>query len=252
MSAAATCPTPLSVASRLNCAAAFLVSWTSNRIPWSLRYLRTAGARGTVLGPVPMMSRSVARCQTTYVTQSLQAITNVPGFGYNNSNTPQACSGTSHCPFAFSNLPVIASSPVPPSAKVPSFLPSRSHGFHRYASPPIKRMPHPLMRIWLLSAKPSPVQASMDVAGATVFRRTSRALKSVCVSSSLFGPRSRVLGGLDWRRAGRVVCRQRACRADAITEGLHLGRLRHEVWIVHLENARVHCSRLRSMVVICN
>jgi hypothetical protein len=44
--AAATWPTPRSVASRLNCAAAFLVSWTSNRMPRSLRYLRTAGARG--------------------------------------------------------------------------------------------------------------------------------------------------------------------------------------------------------------
>jgi hypothetical protein len=179
-------------------------------------------------------------------------MTNIPGFGYNNSSTPQACSCTSHCPLAFNSLPVIASSPVPPPATVPSFLPSLSHGFHRYASPPIRRMPHPLMRIWLFSAKPSPVQASIDVAGATVFRSTSRALKSVWVSSLLLGPRSRDLGGLDWSRVGRVVCRQRACRADASVEGLHFGRLRHGAWVRHLEIERVHCNRFRFMVVLCN
>jgi hypothetical protein len=57
-SAAATCPTPRSVASRLNCAAAFLVSCISSRMPRSLRYLRTLGAIGYTLGPVPMINKS--------------------------------------------------------------------------------------------------------------------------------------------------------------------------------------------------
>ena len=176
----------------------------------------------------------------------------IPGFGYTSSNTPQAPSGTSHWPLAFSNFPVIASSPVPPSAIVPSLRPSRSHGRHLNASPPTSRIPLPLMRIWLFSAKPSLVQASIDVAGAAVLRSTSRALKSVCVSSSLFGPRSRVLGGLDWRRAGRVLCRHRTCRAGVSAAGLGLAILRREFWATHLERVRVHLSMLESIIVVCN
>jgi hypothetical protein len=56
--AAATCPTPRSVASKLNCAAAFRVSCISSRMPRSLRYLRTWGAIGYTLGPVPMINKS--------------------------------------------------------------------------------------------------------------------------------------------------------------------------------------------------
>lgn len=63
-SAAATCPTPLSVARRLNCADAFRVSCISNRRPRSFRYLRTAGARGRTCGPVPIMRRSGVFCQS--------------------------------------------------------------------------------------------------------------------------------------------------------------------------------------------
>ena len=84
-------------------------------------------------------------------------------------------------------------------------------------------MPQSVMRIWLFSAKPSLVHASMDVAGATVLRSTSRAPKSVCVSSSDLGPRSRVLGGLDWRWLAGVVWSQRGggltiCRDGAVNE----------------------------------
>jgi hypothetical protein len=125
-----------------------------------------------------------------------------PGLGQHSSRTPQTPASTSHCPLTFNSFPVIASSA--------SFLSSLDHGRHRNASPPINNMPLPLMRIWLFSANPSPVHASMLVAGATVFRRTSRAEKSVCVSSFDLGPRSRDFGGCDLRRAGRVVCRHRA------------------------------------------
>ena len=45
----------------------------------------------------------------------------------------------------------------------------------------------------------------MLVAGAAVFLSTSSALKSVCVSSSLLGPRSRDLGGRDCMSTGVVV-----------------------------------------------
>lgn len=111
----------------------------------------------------------------------------IPGFGCRSSNTPQAPLGTSHCFFAFSSVPLI----------FPSTSPSFIHGRHRNASPPMRKRPLPLTRIWLFSANPSPVHASIEVAGAAVLRRTSSAPKSVCVSSSLFGPRSRDFGGLD-------------------------------------------------------
>lgn len=59
-SAAATCVTPRSVASRLNCAEAFLVSETSSRMPSSLMCFRVFGDMGTIVGPVPTIRRSVA------------------------------------------------------------------------------------------------------------------------------------------------------------------------------------------------
>jgi hypothetical protein len=134
----------------------------------------------------------------------------VPGFGHTSSNTPQTPLCTSHCPFAFVKRPAILPSPCPPSVTVPSFLPAATHGRHLNASPPTNSSPLPLTRIWLFNAKPSLVQASIEVAGAAVLRKTSRAPKSVCVSSSLFGPRSRDLGGFDCMRSGRVVCMRRA------------------------------------------
>ena len=52
---------PRSVASRLNCAAAFLVSWISIRMPNEFRYARVEGEIGYVEGPRPRTTRSEAR-----------------------------------------------------------------------------------------------------------------------------------------------------------------------------------------------
>lgn len=109
------------------------------------------------------------------------------------------------------------------------------------------------MRIRLFKANPSLVQASMAVAGVAVFRRTSSALKSVWVSSLLFGPRSRDFGGRDCRRAGRVVWRLRreafgevrVCVLDAVVVGI-----RHCVRLAHRGNIRVMCIRERSIVSV--
>jgi hypothetical protein len=124
-----------------------------------------------------------------------------------------------------------------PSADVAvAASPSRTHGRHRNASPPTSSSPQPLTRVLLLRAKPSSVQASMDVAGGAVLRRTSSALKSVCVSSSDLGPRSCDFGGRDcmavqaevWRvcvvgRMGRGVRRGMGVR------GVRRVRERHRV-----------------------
>lgn len=57
--AAATFPTPRSVASRLNWAAAFLVSCTSIRIPSELICFRVCGEIGCIEVPNPSINRSV-------------------------------------------------------------------------------------------------------------------------------------------------------------------------------------------------
>lgn len=54
---------PLSVASMLNCAAAFLVSWMSMRIPRELRYCLVAGERGNIEGPSPSINMSIPKSQ---------------------------------------------------------------------------------------------------------------------------------------------------------------------------------------------
>lgn len=64
----------------------------------------------------------------------------------------------------------------------------------------------------------------MLVAGAAVLRRTSSAPKSVCVSSSLLGPRSRVLGGLFCIRTGAVVCKLRRDAGRRVVHGRGLVR----------------------------
>ncbi len=51
--------TPLSVASRLNCAAAFLVSCISTLIPKELMYFLVCGEIGYVEAPKPSMRRSI-------------------------------------------------------------------------------------------------------------------------------------------------------------------------------------------------
>lgn len=59
--AAATFETPRSVANKLNCAAAFLVSRISIRIPSSDINRLVSGANGIIDGPTPMMRRSVTQ-----------------------------------------------------------------------------------------------------------------------------------------------------------------------------------------------
>lgn len=59
--AAATFETPRSVANKLNCAAAFLVSRISIRIPSSDISRLVSGANGIIDGPTPMMRRSVTQ-----------------------------------------------------------------------------------------------------------------------------------------------------------------------------------------------
>jgi hypothetical protein len=100
------------------------------------------------------------------------------------------------------------------------------------------------------------VQASIAVAGVAVFRRTSSALKSVWVSSLLFGPRSRDFGGLDCKRAGRVVCRLRhealcivrVCMLDAVTNGA--AGIRHCVCLEHRGSDRIIGIRERSIASV--
>lgn len=109
------------------------------------------------------------------------------------------------------------------------------------------------MRIRLFRANPSLVQASIAVAGVAVFRRTSSALKSVWVSSLLFGPRSRDFGGLDCKRLGRVVCRLRHeafCHVrgrmlDAVANGA--AEIRHCVCLKHRGSNRITGIKERSI-----
>jgi hypothetical protein len=64
------------------------------------------------------------------------------------------------------------------------------------------------------------MQESIEVAGAAVLRRTSSALKSVCVSSVLAGPRSRDLGGGEALESGRVVCIHRRGVKEDVWDGV--------------------------------
>lgn len=88
----------------------------------------------------------------------------------------------------------------------------------------------------------------MLVAGATVLRKTSRAPKSVCVSSSDLGPRSRDLGGLDCIRRGVVVCRVRRRRGEVGVRETVARRGRVEDWIRREERVRVWYIIWRSIV----
>jgi hypothetical protein len=193
-----------------------------------------------------MMRRSEQECQQCPKHMKKTRHVPIPGFGYTSSSTPQFSISTSHCPFAFNSFPAIGLSLF--------VIPLFAHGHHRNASPPTSNMPLSLILTWLFNAKPSGVHASMDVAGAIVFRSTSNALKSVCVSSLDLGPRSRVFGGRDCINAGREVCRQRAsgrdiCRDDARSdvEGA-IERCGSDFTV--LDSARVHCSMLCSIVCV--
>ena len=170
----ATLSTPLSVASRLNCAAAFLVSCVSSLIPISPIYLLVSGATGYIPGPNPSINKS--------------------GFGHTNSNNPHAPRPVSHCPLLFKSRP-------------------RSiHGRQVNASPDTSSKPKPPVILTPLSRwKPSERQASMVAVGAGALAKTSMAPKSVWVDSVEAGPRSVVLGGEEaGRGVGAVVERGRA------------------------------------------
>ena len=211
-SAAATCCTPLSVASILYCAAAFLVSCTSILIPNSLILRLVAGLNGKMLFPVPKNSRS--------------------GFGQARSSTPQTWSGTSNCPFAFCSFPPglrtpLSSSPCPPDPIVPSFLPACIQGRHLKASPDSSITPAPVTLSPLFSAKPSSMHASTAVVGAGVLEKMSIELKSVCVSSLLAGPRSGLSAGLDGTRRDGEVCKHR-CDRGAVARMFRDGFARPE------------------------
>lgn len=69
-SAAATSPTPRSVASRLNELAAFRVSSTSTLYPRPWRCARVRGESGRICAPVPITRRSVRRGQPRRLTPS--------------------------------------------------------------------------------------------------------------------------------------------------------------------------------------
>ena len=191
--AAATCSTPLSVASRLYCAAAFLVSCTSILIPRSLMCSRVAGEIGMVDGPVPIIRRSGGLGKQ--LQRRLYEMRHIPGLGQTSSRTPQASLPTSHCPLVFSSFPVTVSSSLATAAVAPSLRPARIQGRHRNASPPTSSTPLPLILMLLFKAKPSFVQASMPVLGGGALPNTFSVAKSVWVSSIDGGPRSCDFGG---------------------------------------------------------
>lgn len=173
--AQATLPTPLSVANRLNCAAAFLVSCTSTLIPMSLMYLLISGAIGYIRGPNPRINKS--------------------GFGHVNPRTPHASSPVSHCPLLFNSRP----------------RPPASHGRQVNASPDTSRRPVPPVILTPLSRwKPSFRQAVIEAVGGGTWENTSMAPKSVCVVSVEVGPRSVVLGGAEAESEVGVVEMTRA------------------------------------------
>jgi hypothetical protein len=172
--APATAFNPLSVASRLYCAAAFLVSWISTLIPRELRCCLTRGLTGRISLPRPSMSKSNFNYQ--HVVSRSWGKENLPGFGQTNENNPHASSSTSNCPFSLTSL----TSPCP-----------ASQGLQLNASPATSKTPEPPVILTPLSRwKPSQRHASIEVLGAGVFPSTLRLPKSVCVSSVLRGPLS--------------------------------------------------------------
>lgn len=142
--AAATSFTPLSVANKLNCAAAFLVSNTSTRMPSAAICRLVSGLRGMIEGPVPMIRRS--------------------GRGHKRSRTANELAGISSWPFLFAS----------------TFDPLASHGRQLNTSPSINMTPFPSVIVTpLFSPNPSYVHTSTDVEGIGVLARTSSSPKSV-------------------------------------------------------------------------
>lgn len=114
--AAATLPRPLSVASRLYCAAAFLVSCISTWIPSELIAFLVAGLSGIIFGPNPRINKSMT-CQSPIITPStrLPRIHNTSfGVTHQVSATPfpELPNSRPQPPTALYNLPV-SCSPLP-------------------------------------------------------------------------------------------------------------------------------------------
>lgn len=130
--AAAILLTPLSVASKLNCAAAFLVSCISTLMPNELRYFLVSGDMGYVEAPNPSINMSTYSVRIHY-TNTKQAKHIIPGFGHTRSRTPQASFSTTHCPLW------LIMRPLP----IPSLGTLASQGLQLKASPATKRHPDP-------------------------------------------------------------------------------------------------------------
>lgn len=129
--AAAISETPRSVASRLNCAAAFLVSTTSTLTPSELICFLVSGESGMIEPPIPRINRSGGSCQYTQKQgKDANSRQNKPGRGHTRSKMPQACSPTSNCPLALT-IPLL----------FPVLL--VIHGLHVNASPPTSITPSP-------------------------------------------------------------------------------------------------------------
>ena len=174
--AAATSFTPLSVANKLNCAAAFLVSNTSTRMPSAAICRLVSGLRGMIEGPVPMIRRSGSvsighqiKSATMPGRQEegrelVEEDTNVPGRGHKRSRTANELAGISSWPFLFAS----------------TFDPLASHGRQLNTSPSINMTPFPSVIVTpLFSPNPSYVHTSTDVEGIGVLARTSSSPKSV-------------------------------------------------------------------------
>lgn len=165
--AAATSPTPLSVANILYCAAAFLVSSTSTLTPISLTILLVSGLSGLISGPSARINKSIpptTQSQPQPPTNTGEK-SNSPALGQTTPNTPNTPRVNSHCPLAFTNL-----IPFPPPA---------TQGLHLTTSPPTINTPSPpstLNPFW--NANPSSRHAVIDDAGTGVLPRTSMASRS--------------------------------------------------------------------------
>ena len=131
--AAATSDTPLSVASKLNWEAAFLVSRTSTRIPRLPICRFVSGLRGRISGPRPSIKRSyyqLARdrhfaAPTAQNHSARPRARDSPGLPQTRPSSPKALLSTSHWPFALTSL----------------F--DAPQGLHVNAPPPTRRTPLP-------------------------------------------------------------------------------------------------------------
>lgn len=169
--AAATFATPRSVASKLNWAAAFLVSRSSIRMPSSDIARLVSGANGTFDGPTPIIRRSAIALTRDSPAETAICSTDgrnvgahAPGRGHSRSKSANALGGSSNWPFLLMRF----------------IEPLASHGRQWKTSPSINRTPLPPVIVRpLFSPNPSYMHTSTEVEGAGVFPSTSRSLKLV-------------------------------------------------------------------------